>query len=114
MTSVGGAGGACFYGTSDGKSTVLVFAQALSDVSSAQAMQPEQAVAALNSSYAIADAKVVTGIGDKALEYTLSGAATGYVIFVVKSNVVIMIAVSPAANPSVVEQLGRTAVGNLK
>jgi hypothetical protein len=36
------------------------------------------------------------------------------VIFVVKSNVIIMIAVSPAASASVVEHLAITAVGNLK
>ena len=114
MVSMGGASGACFYGTSDGKSTVLVFAQAYADVNSASAVNPEQSVAALNSAYGIANAKVVTGIGDKAVEYNLTGAAAGYVIFVVKSNVIMMIAVSPAATGSVAEQLARTAVGNLK
>ena len=114
MANMGGAGGACFYGTSDGKSTVLVFAQAYADVNSASAVNPEQSVAALNSAYGIANAKVVTGIGDKAVEYNLTGDAAGYVIFVVKSNVIMMIAVSPAATGSVAEQLATTAVGNLK
>jgi len=115
MTSAGatGAAGACFYSSSDGKS-VLVFAQALSDASTASAIQPEQVVAALNSAYGIADAKAVNGIGDKAIEYTLTGSAAGYVIFVVKANVAMMIAVSPAASASVVEHLATTAVGNLK
>jgi hypothetical protein len=106
--------GACIYGSSDGATTVVVFAQAYADVGSANAVSPEQMAAALNGAYGIANAKVVSGIGDKAVEYSLTGAASGgVVIFVFKSNVVIMIAVSPAADPSAVEQLARTAVGRL-
>jgi hypothetical protein len=116
VTSLGatGASGGCFYGSSDGNATVLVFAQAYSDTTAATTVNPEQVVAGLGTAYGIADAKVVNGIGDKAVEYRLTGGATGYVIFVVKSNVIIMIAVSPAASASVVEHLAITAVGNLK
>jgi hypothetical protein len=106
--------GACIYASLDGAATVVVFAQAYPDIGSANAVSPEQMAAALNGAYGIANAKTVSGIGDKAVEYSLTSAASsGVVIFVFKSNVVIMIAVSPAANPSAVEQLARTAVGRL-
>ena len=106
--------GACIYASSDGAATVVVFAQAYPDIGSANAVSPEQMAAALNGAYGIANAKTVSGIGDKAVEYSLSGSgSSGVVIFVFKSNVVIMIAVTPAADPSAVEQLARTAVGRL-
>jgi hypothetical protein len=56
----------------------------------------------------------VSGIGDKAFEYTASGSAGGGIaIFVFKSNVVMLIAVDPTSTPSAIEQLARTAVGRL-
>jgi hypothetical protein len=122
MTNLGGAGaaqvaGACIYASSDGSTTVVVIAQAYANASSADAVDPKQLAAALNGAYAIADAKSVSGIGDKAVEYTVSGSGTsGTVIFVFKSNVVIMIAITPttaATGSAEVEDLARTAVGHL-
>src|SRR5712691_7846048 len=109
--------GACFYASAEGTTTVVVIAQAYADATSADAVSPEQLAAALNGAYGIANAKTVTGIGDKAVEYTVSSAGSGTsgsVIFVFKSNVVIMIAVNPTSSTTAVEQLARTAVGRLQ
>jgi hypothetical protein len=108
--------GTCFYASGDGSTTVIVIAQAYADAASANAVSPEQLAAALNGAYGIANAKAVSGIGDKAVEYTVTSgasASSGSVIFVFKSNVVIMIAVTPTSSTTVVEQLARTAVGRL-
>jgi hypothetical protein len=62
----------------------------------------------------VSNAHQVTGIGDKAFEYTASGSAGGGIaIFVFRYNVVLMIAVDPTSTPSTIEQLARTAVGRL-
>lgn len=106
--------GACIYGSADGTTTVLVFAQVYPDSSSAASVSPEQMAAALNGAYGVANAKVVSGIGTKAVEYSLtSSGSSGLVIFVFKSNVVMMIAVTPTANSTALEQLAKTAVGRL-
>jgi hypothetical protein len=108
--------GACIYASADGTTTVFVIAQAYADATSADAVSPEQLAAGLNGAYGIANAKTVSGIGDKAVEYTVSSAAsgsTGTVIFVFKANVVMMIAVTPTTDTTAVEQLARTAVGRL-
>jgi hypothetical protein len=108
--------GACIYSSADGTTTVFVIAQAYPDATSANAVSPEQLAAALNGAYGIANAKTVSGIGDKAVEYTVSSAAsgsTGTVIFVFKANVVMMIAVTPTTDSTAVENLARTAVGRL-
>jgi hypothetical protein len=106
--------GACFYGTADGSTSVLVFAEFYPDASSAAAVSPESMAASLNGAYGIANAKVVTGIGDKAVEYSsTSSAGNGAVIFVFKSNVVMFIALTPASGTTGIEQLARTAVGRL-
>jgi hypothetical protein len=106
--------GACIYGSPDGRSTVLVFAQSYPDASAADAVSPDQIAAAMNSGYGVSNAKAVTGIGDKAIESTLTGGgAGGIIIFVFKSNVVMMISVTPAISSSAIEQLARTAVGRL-
>jgi hypothetical protein len=108
--------GACIYGSSDGSASVFVIAEAYADAASANAVSPEQLAAALNGAYGIANAKSVSGIGDKAVEYTATSAAsgsTGAVIFVFKSNVVIVIVISPLTDMKKLEDLARTAVGNL-
>jgi hypothetical protein len=108
--------GACIYGSADGTTTVFVIAEAYADASSANAVSPDQLAAALNGAYGIANAKTVSGIGDKAIEYTTTSAAsgtTGAVIFVFKSNVVIVIAISPLTDTKKLEDLARTAIGNL-
>ena len=106
--------GACFYGSADGATSVLVFAQVYPDASAAASVSPETMAAALNGAYGIANAKVVTGIGDKAVEYSsTSSAGNGAVIFVFKSNVVMFIALTPANGTTALEQLAKTAVGRL-
>jgi hypothetical protein len=68
--------GACIYASADGSTTVFVIAQAYADASSANSVSPEQLAAALNGAYGIANAKPVTGIGDKAVEYTVTSSAS--------------------------------------
>ena len=106
--------GACIYSSSDGAASVLVFAQAYLDAGTANAVSPQQIAAAINGGYGVANAKSVSGIGDKAVEYsTTTAGGNGTVIFVFKANVVMMIAVTPATSSGTIEQLARTAVGRL-
>jgi hypothetical protein len=116
-SAAGGASipGACIYSSSDSTASVVIFAQVYPDSTTAASVSPEQISAALNGAYGVANAKPVSGIGDKAIEYTLTGAQNGTVIFVFKSNVVLMIVVTPTPSSSTaVEGLARTAVGRLK
>jgi hypothetical protein len=93
---------------------VLVFAQAYPDSTTAEAVSPEQIAAAINNGAGVANAKAVTGIGDKAVEYSTTAAGgNGSVIFVFKSNVVLMIAITPSPSSNALEQVARTAVGRL-
>jgi hypothetical protein len=93
---------------------VIVFAQAYPDTTAAQAVSPEQIAASINNGAGVANAKAVSGIGDKAVEYSTTAAGgNGSVIFVFKSNVVMMIAVTPAPSSGALEQLARNAVGKL-
>lgn len=107
--------GACFYGTSDGSASVLIFAQAYSDASSADQIQPDQIAAAFRAQYGITNAKSVTGIGDKAFEYTATSASgsPGIAIFVFKANVVMFIVMSPSTDSAKIEALAKTAVSRL-
>jgi hypothetical protein len=93
---------------------VFVYAQAYPDASSADSISPDQMAAAFQGQFGITNAKSVTGIGDKAFEYTsTSSGGSGVVIFVFKSNVVMFIVVSPTTDSTKVEALARIAVGNL-
>ena len=79
-------------------------------------MDPNQVAAVLAGQLNMSgsNAHVVTGIGDKAVEYTTTGSdGNGIVIFVFKANVVMMIAINPTTNAAAVEQLARTAVSRL-
>src|ERR1700694_1563279 len=108
--------GACIYISADGSTTVFVIAQAYADASSANSVSPEQLAAALNGAYGIANAKPVSGIGDKAVEYTVTSSAsnsTGAVIFVFKSNVVMMISISRLSDTKQLDSLARKAVATL-
>lgn len=106
--------GACFYGASGSSSVVFIYAQVHPDATAAQAVQPDQIAAALAGQLGVSNAHSVSGIGDKAFEYTASGSAGGGIaIFVFRYNVVMMIAVDPTSTPSTIEQLARTAVGRL-
>lgn len=108
--------GACIYNSADGATTVFVIANAYPDATSADALSPEQLAAAFSGVYGITNAKPVSGIGDKAVEYTATSTGsgtTGAVIFVFKGNVVMVIAISPLTDTTKLENLARTAVGNL-
>lgn len=109
--------GACFYGSqSDSSAGVLLFAQAYPDAATADQTNPEQMAAAFRAIYGINNAKVVTGIGDKAVEYGATGASSGsagIAIFVFKSNILLFIIMTPTTDSTKVEGLARTAVGRL-
>jgi hypothetical protein len=107
--------GACFYASADGKTSVIVFAQVYPDSSAAQSVSADQIAAALTGvGSGLTNAKAVTGIGDKAVEYTISSSgSSGIVIFVFKSNVLVLIAITPSSSSTVIEQLATTAVGRL-
>lgn len=107
----------CIYGpkdTSSGSSAgVFVLAVVYPDQSTADAVSPEQLAAAYQVT-GVANAKVVNGIGDKAVEYSASTqAGGGMAIFVFRANVLLMIAVSPAGDSSKIEAVARAAVTNL-
>jgi hypothetical protein len=91
--------GMCVYVSSDQATSVLIFSQLFPDSTSAQAVSADQIAASVNSSGGgVANAKVVNGIGDKAVEYTFNAGSqgNGVMIFVFKANVVFLIAVAPA------------------
>jgi hypothetical protein len=119
MTNLGAIGGVqvpglCIYGASGSPKTVFVFAQVYPDATAANAVQPDQVAAALAGQLGVSNAHSVSGIGDKAFEYTATGSAGGGIaIFVFKYNVVLMVAVDPTSTPATVEQLARTAVSRL-
>jgi hypothetical protein len=114
LSSAAQVPGICLYGSSDGTTSVIVFAQAYPDSATANAISPEQIAAAINGGVGVTNAKAVSGIGDKAVEYsTTTPGANGIVIFAFKSNVVVVIMVTPAIDPTKIEQLARTAVGKL-
>jgi hypothetical protein len=113
-----GSGVLCIYsGQSDTTSaSVFVYAQEYPDTTTADAISPDQMAALLNGQVGIANAKTLTGIGDKAVEYTTtssSSTGSGIVIFVFKANVVLFIVVSPTTDTAKVEALARIAVANL-
>jgi hypothetical protein len=108
--------GACFYGEQGGSAGVFVYAQAYPDSAAANAVTAQQMSAALGMQVGAGatSGKQVSGIGDKAYEFTATGnAGAGSAIIVFKANVVIMILVDPSASASAIEQLAKTAVGRL-
>jgi hypothetical protein len=106
--------GACIYGASGSSSAVFVYAQVYPDATAADAVQPDQVAAILAGQLGVTNAHSVSGIGDKAFEYSAAGSAGGgMAIFVFRYNVVMMIAVDPTSSSSTIEQLARTAVGRL-
>ena len=109
--------GACFYTTqTDTPTVVYVLAQSYPDSSTAAQIQPDQMAAAYKSLYGISNAKSVTGIGDKAFEYSATSATagtTGVAIFVFKANVILFLIMSPTSDAAAIETMAKTAVGRL-
>lgn len=118
LASLGGVviPGACFYGAQNSSVGVFVFAQVYPDSTTANAVTADQLSAALGGRIGVGatSGKEVSGIGDKAFEYTANGnAGNGIAIIAFKANVIVLIAVDPTADPTVVEGLARTAIGRL-
>jgi hypothetical protein len=121
VTNLGASGGAaiagaCVYGSSDSNkpATVFVYGQAFADATSANSASPEQIAAAMNAGLSVSNAKPVSGIGDKAIEYTAAGGqGNGLVIVVFKANVVFLIYVMPSPDPKALETLAATATTRL-
>lgn len=115
VTSQVATPGLCVYGAANGTASVLIVAQAYPNASAAQAVSPEQLAASMNGAYGVANAKPLTGVGDKAVEYTLSSSqqGSGIVIFAFKANVVFLLAVIPTSDSTAIEKLAATAVGRI-
>jgi hypothetical protein len=119
LTNLAGTGGvsipgACIYGASESSASVFVYAQVYADASAANAVQADQIAAALAGRIAFSDAHPVSGIGDKALEYTATGSGgSGLAMFVIKANAVILLSVNPDTDSSVIENLARGALSRL-
>ena len=121
VTNLGTSGGAaipgaCIYGSSDSSkpATILVYGQAFADATAAGSSSPEQIAAAMNAGLSVSNAKTVSGIGDKAIEYTAAGGqGNGLVIVVFKANVVFIIYVMPSPDPKALETLAATATTRL-
>lgn len=110
-----GASTVCTYASTDGTKQLLVFGEVLPDASSAQQVQPNQLASGFNTSYGLTNAKQLDGVGDKAVEATLNASGqTGTIIFIFKSNVVMMLILEPApADTSGFEKLAKDAANNL-
>jgi hypothetical protein len=108
--------GVCFFGNTNGTNVgVYVYAQTYPDATTADQVQPSQLASALGGQLSGATVRTVTGIGDKAVEYSATSAhGGGEAIFVFQGNAVIMIIIGPTTDSSKVEQLARTAVSRLK
>jgi hypothetical protein len=105
--------GACFYASADGKTSVVVYAQVYPDATAAASVSADQLAAAVAAGAGLGNAKVVTGIGDKAVEYTTSASSGGIAIIVFKSNIVMFIVITPSPGSTAIERLATTAAGRI-
>lgn len=110
-----GASTVCTYATADGTKQLLVFGEVLPDASAAAQVQPEQLAQQFNAAYGVTNAKTLSGIGDKAVEYSLtSSGQSGTSIFIFKANVVLMLILTPSpSDTSGFEKLAKAAADNL-
>lgn len=111
--------GFCYYGeqASSGSAGVIVYAQVYADSATANQVNAAEFSAALQAQIGTGatGAKEVSGIGDKAYEFTANGnAGSGIAIIVIKANVIFMIVVDPSSSPATVEGLAKTAAGRVK
>jgi hypothetical protein len=111
----GQGGGVCYYSSQEPPAEVVIYAIVFPDSESARAGSPDQLAQAFNPAMGLTKAKVVAGIGDRATEYdtTGTGAVRSVAIFVVKSQVVLMIWMAPAKDGSAIESLAKSAVSKL-
>ena len=108
--------GACFYGTQKSTATVFVYAQVYRDAATAGAVTLEEFQTAVSSQIGQSskDSTDVSGIGDRAYEFTVKNkSGSGIAILVIKGNVVFLIALDPTNSGSTVEALAKTAVTRL-
>lgn len=110
-----GASTVCTYSSADGTQNLIVFGEVLPDASTAAQVQPNQLAQQFNAAYGVTNAKTLNGVGDKAVEYSLtSSGQSGTIIFIFKSNVVLMLILEPTpADPSGFEKLAKAAADNL-
>jgi hypothetical protein len=117
--STGSASGLCLYGlnsASNAQNGLLILGQSYPDAATAQAVQPDQLSSLYSQFYGISNARSVSGIGDKAFEYnttSTAGGTPGAAIFAFKSNILLMIILSPASDTTGVESLAKTALSRL-
>ena len=116
----------CIFGgpsSDQNQAGVLVITSVYPDQSTANAVNVDQLATAFGGQFGVtgvSNAKVVNGIGDKAVEYTATKASgSGVGIFVFRANVVIFIVLSPISSMSTadattkLEALAKVAVTNL-
>lgn len=111
-----GASTVCSYASSDAKTMLLVFGEVLPDASTADQIQPEQLAQSFNTGFGYTNGHTLNGVGDKAVEATLNGSTgqSGTIIFIFKSNVVIMLILEPApADTTGFEKLAKDAANSL-
>lgn len=107
--------GLCAYGMQRTSVVVIVYTQVYANAAIAGAVTVDQFQSALSSllGQASTEAKILTGIGDRAYEFRPTiGSAKGYAIVVFKGRVVFLVAIA-SGNAGTVEGLARTAAGRL-
>lgn len=109
--------GACIYASkTNSQAGLFVFAQSYPDSMSAAAISPDQVAAAYRSIYGITNARTVAGIGDKAVEYTVTNqqnGGSGIALFVFKGNVIMFFVLSPSTDENAIQTLAKGVVSKL-
>jgi hypothetical protein len=108
--------GGCFYGARGSSTGVYIYMQLYPDAATADAVTVEQfqSVMAGELGSPANTWQDVSGIGDRAYEFTAKGnAGSGIAILVYKGNVVFLVAMEPTTNEGAVEGLAKTAAGRL-
>ena len=104
----------CIYGSPTVRTAVFIFTHVFADAASAGAADTQAFIAAQNKKNTVSSARPLTGIGDKAVEYTLTnGGVVGTVIVFVKANVLVLIGLTPSPAESAIQGLAGTAAGRI-
>jgi len=111
----GQGGGVCYYSSQEPPAQVVIYAIVFPDSESARSGSPDRLAPAINPALGLTNGKVVTGVGDSAIEYDTTGAGPdgAIAIFVVKSKVELMIWMTPSKGPAAIETLAKSAVSKL-